>query len=123
MAGPKSGRKNAEGERQQMTETEKIAHRVYERHANAGSEEPYSSKRPRVVVVIEDGLVTDILANGDGIEVAVIDYDIDPETEDQEVMQIPQAGNQTAPAFASVRSVDTVPDRVAQLFAAIEGGK
>lgn len=106
-----------------MTETEKIAHRVYERHVVTGNAEPYSSKRPRVVVVIEGGLVTDILANGDGIEVAVIDYDIDAETEDQEVMQIPQTGNQTAPAFASVRSVDTVPDRVAQLFAAIEGGK
>lgn len=106
-----------------MTETEKIAHRVYERHANAGSAEPYSSKRPRIVVVIEGGLVTGVLANGDGIEVAVIDYDTEGAGEDDEIVQIPQTGNQTAPAFASVRSVDTVPDRVAQLFAAIEGGR
>jgi hypothetical protein len=81
---------------------------------------------PRVIVVLEGGLVQDILTTVP-MDAAVIDYDTEGAEED-ELTQIPQdlpgmsenaSLQSTAPACAGIRYVEVHPDRCNQLFEAI----
>jgi len=81
---------------------------------------------PRVIVVLEGGLVQDILTTVP-MDAAVIDYDTEGAEED-ELTQIPQdlpgmsenaSLQSTAPACAGIRCVEVHPDRCNQLFEAI----
>ena len=75
----------------------------------------------RVVVVIEGGIVQDILST-EPVEVAVIDYDTEG-AEESDITQILQMEPGEAPEFASalasVHPYTVDPERVQELFAAI----
>lgn len=70
----------------------------------------------KVVVVIEGGIVTDILST-EPVEVAVIDYDIES-AEAEDLKKIPMLDGVTVDATGSVREADVSPARAEELFAA-----
>jgi hypothetical protein len=81
-------------------------------------EEP-APPTPRVIVVLEGGLVQDIVTTIP-MDAAVIDYDTEGAEED-DLTQIPQQGTYGGfvPACAGIRYVEVQPDRCNQLFDAI----
>ena len=74
----------------------------------------------RIIVVIEGGLVQSILSDGP-CKAAVIDYDTEC-AEEGSTVEIPQAleGQPTEPAFASIRTAEENPERLAVLWDAIK---
>jgi hypothetical protein len=81
---------------------------------------------PRVVIVVEGGLLQDIITTAP-IDVVEIDYDTDG-ADEEEIMQIPQdlpgmsenaSLESTAAAVAMVRTAEVNPARANQLFEAI----
>jgi len=74
--------------------------------------------RSRVVIVLEGGLVQDVLSNVP-MEFARIDYDTDG-AEESDLVDIPQTpAGDTAQAYAYTANADVMPERVNELFTAI----
>jgi len=74
---------------------------------------------PQVVITLEGGLVQDILSSVP-VDAAVIDYDSEGADLD-DITPIPQTPNPgTEDACASIRAVDVMPERVAELWAVID---
>lgn len=77
--------------------------------------------RPRVVIVMDGGLVQEVLSSVQ-TDVAVIDYDTDGIDESEiELADIPQGDGTTADAWAFTQEPTVLPDRVDELFEAING--
>lgn len=72
----------------------------------------------KVVVVLEGGIVNQVLVGEEGVSVAVIDYDDDGNLND--LIMIPQADGMNQYAIASIREPEVNPARVDELYAAVE---
>lgn len=72
----------------------------------------------KVVVMMSGGVVEDILVNGKGISVAVVEYDKNADRDRQIV--IPDEDGEEGYALASLREPVVNPGRVDELFAAVE---
>jgi hypothetical protein len=78
-----------------------------------------SDDLPRVVLTIEGGLVSDVLATVP-IECLTIDYDTEG-ADVTDLSKVPQGNGAFADAFAVIRSTNIDPERVGELFGAVEG--
>lgn len=80
---------------------------------------------PKVIVVLEGGLVTGILSTLP-VEAAVIDYDTEDAMDEEHLTFIPQGEDEPeVEAFASIwdYSVEVKPERTEQLWEAIRKGE
>lgn len=83
-----------------------------------GDPEPTNDAVADVVIVVEGGLVQDILSTK-YINAAVIDYDTEG-SDREDIALIPRGKDEEpAEAYVAERSCDVMPDRVAELFEAI----
>jgi hypothetical protein len=73
----------------------------------------------RLVVTLEGGLVSCVLSSDAEAEVAVIDYDTDPNAEPDELAYIPQGDGSFSDAHVFITSTEVNPARVAELFASL----
>ena len=72
----------------------------------------------RVVIGCDGGLVQDVSANVP-VDFAMIDYDVKG-ADDDRLTAIPQTGGDPVQAYAYTAHADVMPERVAELFKAIE---
>lgn len=87
---------------------------------------------PRVVIVLDGGLVQDVLSTVQ-LDYALVDYDVELGDDDPRIVDIPQThakGNEcgvdtsnvpTAKAYTYISPADVLPERVSELFNVIEG--
>jgi hypothetical protein len=74
------------------------------------------SEPVKIVIVLEGGMIQEVLSCGVRVEYAVIDYDCDA-TDESDVVQIPQSENKYADATGHVSDADiNYPARASQLF-------
>ncbi len=59
----------------------------------------------KIAVIIEGGLVQSVLSAGVPVEYVVIDYDTEG-ADDADLLDVPQAGGGTVPAFAHRRDAE-----------------
>lgn len=72
-------------------------------------------KKPRVVIILDGGIVQDILSDVP-IDAIVIDYDVEG-IEKYRLTQIPQTPDASMePAYTVEEVVEVMPKRVAELF-------
>lgn len=76
--------------------------------------------KPRIVIVMDGGLIQQILADTD-VEIATIDYDVEG-TEDERLTAIPQQGGGVEAAYCWTQDAPDEIDkeRVDELFAVID---
>jgi hypothetical protein len=75
-------------------------------------------RKPRMVIVLDGGLVQNILANFD-VEVISIDYDIDG-ADEEDLTPVPQGDGSVSDAYVSAHGVEFKTNRVDDLFALIK---
>lgn len=76
------------------------------------------SESQKVVVMMSGGVVQDILVSGQGLSVAVVEYDKNADLDDQIV--VPDGDGEERYALASIREPILNPERVEELFSAVE---
>lgn len=72
----------------------------------------------KVVVMMSGGVVEDVLVSGQGLSVAVVEYDKNADLDRQIV--VPDEDGEEGYALASIREPVINPGRVDELFAAVE---
>ncbi len=76
--------------------------------------------RPTVHVFVEDGHVTSIASDVEGLRTACVSYDFDSSDEDEGLHQIPQADGSTADAKGHRGVAAYNPEHIAQVEAALK---
>tara|TARA_B100000767_G_C19647187_1_gene485098 strand:+ start:231 stop:695 length:465 start_codon:yes stop_codon:yes gene_type:complete len=82
-------------------------------------------KKPKIVITIADGALETVYSSVD-VEVALVDFDTDGETDEERLKQIPYSttDSRVHTAYANEHTVepgDVNPERVNQLFEIIRG--
>lgn len=75
--------------------------------------------RPTVHVIVEGGIVTEIISDVEGLRTGIVDYDTNGCDED-DLQQIPQSNGTTADATGHLSTAGYHPDRIAELEKALE---
>lgn len=76
------------------------------------------TSKPKVVIVLDGGLVQDILSTI-AVDVAVVDYDVEGVDEDR-LTEIPQGDDRPAePAYCWYQRADRMPKRIREMFRAV----
>ena len=78
-----------------------------------------SRPKPRIVIVIEGGLVQEVLST-EPVNYAVVDYDIEG-TEEDNLVAMPQGEGKTEECYGYTSNSNVTPERAVEMFTAING--